>query len=47
MWQRAVLAVKSVNKDRAIGTCFVIDVDRGLLWTCSHVVGQVVGQLRT
>ena len=27
------------------GTCFVIDAQRGLLWTCSHVVGQTLGSL--
>ena len=48
IWQRAVLAVKSLDSGRArgFGTCFVIDADRGLLWTCSQVAGQVVGQMR-
>ena len=46
IWQRAVLAVKSLDSGRAVGTCFVIDADRGLLWTCSQVAGQVVGQVR-
>ena len=43
-WQRAVLAVKNQHSLRAIGSCFVIDAQRGLLWSCSHVVGQQVGQ---
>lgn len=26
-----------------MASCFVIDAQRGLLWTCSHVVGQEIG----
>ena len=44
IWQRAVLAVKSLYSDRAVGIA-VIDADRGLLWTCSHVA-PAVGQMR-
>ena len=44
MWQRAVLRVKAVHSN-ITGSCFVIDADCGLLWTCSHVVGEVVGQM--
>ena len=43
-WQRAVLAVKFQHNQRVKGSCFVIDAQRGLLWSCSHVVGQQVGQ---
>jgi serine/threonine protein kinase/S1-C subfamily serine protease len=43
-WQRAVLAVKKLSTDSVEGSCFVIDASRGLLWTCSHVVGESVGQ---
>ena len=39
-WQRAVLRVHCAATDQ-FGSCFVIDAQRGLLWTCSHVVGQV------
>ena len=49
VWQRAVLAVKGVKSDRAVGTCFVIDANRGLLWSCSHVANMLpsaVGQTR-
>ena len=46
-WSRAALAVRGVaNEDRAVGSCFVIDAQRGLLWTCSHIVGTGVGQTR-
>ena len=44
IWQRAVLAVKHATEDRVEGTCFVIDAVVGLLWSCSHVVGEVVGE---
>ena len=47
-WQRAVCAVKFKNptSEGVEGSCFVIDAQRGLLWTCSHVVGQLVGETR-
>ena len=45
-WQRAVCAVKFKNSNDVQGSCFVIDAERGLLWTCSHVVGVVVGETR-
>ena len=47
-WQRAVCAVKfkDPTSERVEGSCFVIDAQRGLLWTCSHVVGQLVGETR-
>ena len=41
-WQRAVLRVHCAAT-RLYGSCFVIDAQCGLLWTCSHVVGQVPG----
>ena len=43
-WERAVCAVKSATSQRAIGSCFVIDAQRGLLWSCSHVVGEDIGR---
>ena len=43
-WQRAVLAIKQQGITQAVaGSCFVIDAHNGLLWTCSHVVGQAIG----
>ena len=45
-WQRAVLKVRSpadMHVPGQTGSSFVIDAQRGLLWTCSHVVGQVEG----
>ena len=47
IWQRAVLAVKhpTVGNNRVDGSCFVIDAEQGLLWTCSHVT-PTVGQVR-
>ena len=45
VWQHAVLAVKYLSANRAEGSCFVIDADRGLLWTCAHVT-PTVGQTR-
>ena len=46
LWQRAVLRVHvpaTPLLPAKKGSCFVIDAQRGLLWTCSHVVGQVLG----
>ena len=34
-WGNAVL---KVHGDGSVGTCFVIDAERGLLWTCAHVL---------
>ena len=42
VWQRAVLAVRRVNMQRSIGSCFVIDAQRGLLWidTLVRMIGN-------
>ena len=34
-WGNSVL---KVHGDGSVGTCFVIDAERGLLWTCAHVL---------
>ena len=51
-WKRGVLAVATLSSggDWLYGTCFVIDAEKGLLWTAAHVLGEEcinsVGELR-
>lgn len=33
--------------NRAVGSCFIIDASQGLLWSCSHVVGETCGAVHT
>lgn len=48
-WKRGVLAV-ATSKGILNGSCFVIDAEKGLLWTAAHVLGEepkkLVGQHR-